>query len=667
MLNFLDDDDGAEPIEMDDKNLAKVVMDLSLSQDTRIDALERYCETNGDDAVELFSNFTGMYQFSGISILQKFLYHICTHGRMSPFLRLEAAQSLLSYEEDTFYEEEDEEIEDANAVERNKERLVLGYKALDHVCYDLTDPTPRRVEAVCTLMESPAHKIVANAYFRELVNDQNLDCDYRYKIILSLELKDKIPDREFFTRKACLEFLFTEENKTPTRILAAQNLMELGGLEDSKIDKICDIILLFAQDKSLHNDLRADATDLLLGLSPDKMQEAAWKVLSELASAYGHVRSVFDNAQNVHTSEIDKALTEGLKELAEIPLMEVNKLPITFEFVRSKVMELVNVEQISDLEDGRCRACGKEDVAETCCTACEENWKCVVSLNRIIMDRRRYSSLNFTLVHILLRVWSFIDCNEYKETLERRLIEELCDMCGTCSTGFATRLVNVMSGFGGFNMRVSWEDQITSNFVGRLNAFARRITDPDSIFRTEKLNEVIELWLTQHPSEKEKLNTYIQFEAERERKAIEASEHLADANRAKSNEVTRLRKLQDEGKATDEEIDAVRLTPADCVTNEADGKMSIKDLMQKMIDEFKSGDGADERIDTCIEEFAENVLNEMTIVTSDWGGRPHFLLFFGSVMLRIREEMYQEFCEHMDDCDFDLYMRKAFIVFEGAT
>ena len=655
MLDFLDENGGAEPVNIDAEDLQKAVMDLSLSQETRIDALERYCELHGDDAVELFSSFTGMYQFSGISILQSFLYHICTHGQMSPFLRLEAAQSLLSYEEDEFYEEDDEELEDEAAVERNKERLALGYKALDHVCYDLTDPTPRRVEAVCTLMESAAHKVVANAYFRELVNDQDLDCDYRYKIILSLESKDKIVDKEFFIRKACLEFLFTEENKTLVRILAAQNLMELGGLDDAKVDKVCKTVLVFAQDKTLSNNLRADATDVLLGLAPEKMQKAALKVLAELASAYGHVRSVFDNAQNVHTAEIDESLNEGLKALAEIPMMEIDRQPITFDYVRAQVMELVKVEKVGEMGEtgeGRCRACGSEDIeqdTETCCVKCEENWKCVVSLNRINMDRKRYSALNFTLSHILLRVWSFIDCNEYKETLERRLVEELCDMCGTCSTGFAARLVNVMSGFGGFSMRVSWEDQITANFVGRLNAFARRIEEPDSLFRTEKLDEVIELWLNRHPDVRETLKTHQEFERERRAKEEDQEEALAERKR----EQRRREKAGD-----DTAIEEV-------VENKVRATTNVRGLMKDMVAEFKNGPS--ERIDTCVEEFAENVLNEMTIVTSDWAGRPNFLLFFGSVMLRIREEMYQEFREHMDDSDFDLYMRKAIIVFEGAT
>jgi hypothetical protein len=54
--------------------------------------------------------------------------------------------------------------------------------------------------------------------------------------------------------------------------------------------------------------------------------------------------------------------------------------------------------------------------------------------------------------------------------MKNRLLEELIEMSGTCSSGFASRLVNVISGFGDFNITISWKDQIIANFSGRLNA-----------------------------------------------------------------------------------------------------------------------------------------------------------------------------------------------------
>ena len=60
-------------------------------------------------------------------------------------------------------------------------------------------------------------------------------------------------------------------------------------------------------------------------------------------------------------------------------------------------------------------------------------------------------------------------------------------MSGTCSSGFLGRLVNTLSGFGQLSIRISFDDQLISNFVGRLNMYARRLTDADSHFRNDKL------------------------------------------------------------------------------------------------------------------------------------------------------------------------------------
>ena len=118
------------------------------------------------------------------------------------------------------------------------------------------------------------------------------------------------------------------------------------------------------------------------------------------------------------------------------------------------------------------------------------------------MDRFLYSKYKSTLSNILIKVWSYLVDHEHEKEIRKRLMEELEEMSGTCSSGFASRLVNVISGFGKFNIRISWEDQIIANFSGRLNAFARKITDKDSIFYTEKTEDILKLWFN-YPEQKE--------------------------------------------------------------------------------------------------------------------------------------------------------------------
>ena len=75
--------------------------------------------------------------------------------------------------------------------------------------------------------------------------------------------------------------------------------------------------------------------------------------------------------------------------------------------------------------------------------------------------------------------------------MKKRLLEELEEMSGTCSSGFASRLVNVISGFGDFKLTISWRDQIIANFTGRLNARARDITNDDKMKENYKLYNIL--------------------------------------------------------------------------------------------------------------------------------------------------------------------------------
>ena len=52
-------------------------------------------------------------------------------------------------------------------------------------------------------------------------------------------------------------------------------------------------------------------------------------------------------------------------------------------------------------------------------------------------------------------------------------------MHNKCSSGYAFRLVNTLSGYCEHAIRISWADQIAGNLSGRLNAMIRNIEDPE--------------------------------------------------------------------------------------------------------------------------------------------------------------------------------------------
>ena len=93
--------------------------------------------------------------------------------------------------------------------------------------------------------------------------------------------------------------------------------------------------------------------------------------------------------------------------------------------------------------------------------------------------------------------------------------------------------------------------------------------------------------------------------------------------------------------------------------------MKPEDITSENIIKEYLFENGEEKVRECLENFADNVLNELTVNTSNFRERQHFSLFFRTVIPQIREDMYKEFKEHLDDTSFDLYMRKALMRYEG--
>ena len=676
--DILDTDDICENIEDDNNDsLIEKIMNLSLPIDKRIIAIEQYYQNKdiGDNAIEVINTLAGMYQMSGSRIIEQFFYTLCTSSSISSFLKVEIAKNLINYEEiSNSFDDQYKEENMTQLQERNNKRKELGYDALNQVCMNLEEtPTPCRTEAITTLMECKRFEKEADSYFCTLVNDQNIECDFRYKTILSLEnktaefiryeiidmfddkefvkefyeklqknittlfpkykpksddfrfwrevlrrlsydelrfvYKEKYPDKECsldkFIKNAQLAFLFDINNYTYYKILSGQYLLQKCSLVSSISFSVQERILSFAQDNELDYNRRADAADVLLRLGSKSMQENGRAIIIELGCIDGQIRTVFDNAQNVHSEEVEESVSEALEFLSTIPIHTIDKTPIDFNYVNTQVENMLKKKE-EELKNNTPNL-PYSDLSHQ--IEKEKIERIRLAMNRIQMDRALYSKFNSSLLNILLKVWTYMvgDEENFQEMCSR-LLEELEEMSHTCSSGYASRLINVISGFGNFNIRISFEDQIIANFIGRLNSKVRYIQSDDSPFRKERLNDVIELWLNSKNNEELK-------------KSLETE-----------------------------------LNP----NNNIDTKPNLNDIINKFLSTDK-----EEKIENCINNFAELVFNEMMLSSSNYRARQNFALFFRTYVGAIREEMYEEFKEFLSDTDFDLYMRKALMSYEG--
>lgn len=650
-------------------NLPKIVTDLSNSTEKRIHALEQYYAQNGDNAIEIIRTLSSMYQMSGSKLIERFFYTICSKAVIvSAFLKVEAAKCLLDYEE-------------INGA-ANNDRKLLGYNALDHVCCNLSEmPTPCRIEAIFILMKSEKHRTNADFYFKEFIRTDTLECDYRYSTILSLEnigagemkqelyeysskeeiletffsllTKWMLPNmkktkrncryilsklsyeevkklyinifperecgREWFIESAQLEFFFYNKIPLYYRIISGQYLLKISNMLNKRRDSVENQMIEYAECEDTEYNLRADAADILITFGSEIGKDKGRKIIIQLGRINGPVRTIFDNAQNLHTEKVEESVSETLEYLSTL---HINNNGIDFDYVNSHVEkmlreELESIQKLHSNTDITCKCHVNSAHDNFCSDVCKEfydkNEKITIAMRRIFMDRALYSKFNISLSNILLKIYNYIQIQEddsIKVQLYKRMLQELEEMSGTCSSGFASRLVNIISGFGNFNIRISFEDQIISNFSGRLNAFARTITSADSVFRVNKIEDVVELCLLE--DDKIELRTNIEL----------------------------------------------KLNPDESIEK----KPKIRDIVLYFLSENR-----EEKIEECIQYFAESVFNEMAIKSSMYSKRRFFGLFFRTYVSKIREELAIEFKEFVTDTDFDLFFRKAIMMYEGES
>lgn len=430
--------------------------DLSLPLNYRKECLEEYCRIQPEESANIINRLNSMFMFSYSKIIEEYLYSISTNSEIDIYLRLECAKCL------TY-----------------NEKCKSGYQALDQLCAkaDHTLATPCRIDAIITLMKNPNYKEKCLVYFCLVINDSNIDPLYRYKTIQSLEFRLEVEaDKKYFTKKACVVYLDNPKNPVTYRILAGQYLLRKCDVDSDMREWIEKYLISFARDETLSVNVRADAVDVLLQLGEKEARKEAAELILILGAVGGMVRTVFDNSQNVHHKSIEESANKILEFLNSIRSVNEDGKEIDFDYVRKEILDLVKAKEpkSEEKEESERFKSYKEKIE--------------AALTRIFIDRAVYSRYNMSLMLILIKIWSYIQSHQYSEEMKKRVLEELYDSSDVCSTGYAFRIVNVISGFGELSIGISFEDQVVGNLAARLNNKIRDILDED--FKIDVITEM---------------------------------------------------------------------------------------------------------------------------------------------------------------------------------
>lgn len=383
------------------------------------------------------------------------------------------------------------------------------YKVFTDIAFEDDTPFSIRVDSCRFLFSSGEHIHISTSQeiLISIIDDLSIESETRYGFIASFISKSgimtssnfkklRVAYNESFVAGLQTIFFYNLENGVRERILSGQHLLQMSEdtiCKDEK-DKIMHNLLDIADNINFDDNTRADAADVIMRLGSEEMKHKANQIILEMGMRknMGDVcnrgtimdssSTIYSNSQNTHMFS-----EQTLKIMEELVVNTISNKE--YSEIYDEIIKLV--------KDYAKDANGKIDNTI--------KFRAMKAMNRVNQDTATFTKYGITLSALLVLVWcrieSYEDENVHKE-LKNRLIDELVDMGETCSTGHADRFVNVLSGYA-FTLKVSWEDQLTANIVGRMNARMRDCKD-------DEIKEILEIARTELASEQEK-ETYLSF------------------------------------------------------------------------------------------------------------------------------------------------------------
>ena len=275
---------------LSEKTIVDSIADFDLSLNDRLFLFSYYHEKYAENVLGLVNQYISIYLFSSSSNLQDFLIQLIDHTNIHVHIKFEIGKCI-----------SDNDI----------------YEPLFRLCsdnYNNSDITlVYRTNALSILSNSENSEHDTTPYFTFIISNTDYECDYRYKIILSLETTIQHKENSTKITKALLfTFIHDENNLTVYRILAGQNILQNHSKHN---ETVCDILLTFSRDNELDEHLRADAADVVLQLGTDDKIKEARELIILLGRSGFNAQTVYDDRQNAHNQMIEDSSTEIIEKI----------------------------------------------------------------------------------------------------------------------------------------------------------------------------------------------------------------------------------------------------------------------------------------------------------------------------------------------------------------
>jgi hypothetical protein len=386
---------------------------LDSSVKSRFEMFKCECEVDENQIVEIVNRIIMLFYISPIRSNRLYIEEIIQKGDFVPIeYRLLLSDALID------------------------KKVTSGIELMDTLI-DIEEfktlPSNIQLKYLLFLIQHKEHRKETLLFF---LANSDADEHWRVKTILQtnidIELKHKI----------CYHFIQEPKNEVRHKIVVSQALLK----NRIKVTRNDPFIVSYAEEyllktmKNVENDdnIRADAADTLSLYGRLSLQDEAKECLNHLG---GSKRTIYQNAQNVHDDKITQSVENALKYLQS--KISISELP-SFSLIQQTLNELSSEEDSQSIK---------------------------LALERIDIDQVTRAN-ETTLKGALRYVYFTIINHKNKDELLKRLLEELKEMSGTCSSGYFTRLINVLQGFNDDKelvLQIGWQDQITASLTARMN------------------------------------------------------------------------------------------------------------------------------------------------------------------------------------------------------
>lgn len=189
----------------------------------------------------------------------------------------------------------------------------------------------------------------------------------------------------------------------------------------------------------------------------------------------GGGQTIYENAENIHFNSVQKSAERTLLFLETKPRSEKN-----LSQIKHALIDILSERE----DDTKGEWYYGMELDEMYGKSRNDRYISTLrfAFRRIRHDKCKYGNTNVTLADIVSILYEYCSTHPTdSEFLINRLIDELMDSSMTCSSGYAYRMANVLTGVSDFGIRIDYCDQMKAKFYKMLVDEIKNLSNCDDI------------------------------------------------------------------------------------------------------------------------------------------------------------------------------------------